>query len=77
MPQLSPEESAKTITDLERMKEFEMEKDQISRIELKKSGMFGIGPYRNYAESRETGEDYCPAPNSLRQTDDAYASVQP
>ena len=31
MPQLSPEESAKTITDLERMKEFEMEKDQISR----------------------------------------------
>jgi len=31
MPQLSPEERAKTITDLERMKEFEMEKDQISR----------------------------------------------
>ena len=43
MPQLSPEESAKTLTDLERMKEFEMEKDQISRIELKKPGMFGTG----------------------------------
>jgi len=36
MPLLSPEESAKTIADLERMKEFEIEKDQISRIELKK-----------------------------------------
>jgi len=43
MPQLSPEESAKTITDLERMKEFEMEKEQISRIEFKKPGMFGTG----------------------------------
>src|SRR6266849_1346556 len=43
MPQLSPEESAKTITDLEQMKEFEMEKDQISRIELKKPGLFGTG----------------------------------
>src|SRR3989442_12939485 len=39
MPQLSPEESAKTITDLERMKEFEIEKDQISKIELKKPGI--------------------------------------
>src|SRR5713101_7333439 len=43
MPKLSPEESAKTITDLERMKEFEMEKDQISRIELKKPGLLGTG----------------------------------
>ncbi len=43
MPQLSPEESAKTITDLERMKEFEMERDQISRIELKKPGLLGTG----------------------------------
>jgi hypothetical protein len=43
MPHLSPEESAKTVTDLERMKEFEMEKDQISRIELRKPGMFGTG----------------------------------
>jgi len=43
MPQLSPKESAKTISDLERMKEFEMEKDQISRVELKKPGLPGMG----------------------------------
>ena len=43
MPKLSPEESAKTITNLEQMKEFEMEKDQISRIELKKPGLLGTG----------------------------------
>jgi hypothetical protein len=43
MPKLSSEESAKTITDLERMKEFEIEKDQISRIELKKPGLLGAG----------------------------------
>ena len=43
MPKLSPEESAKTITDLEQMKEFEMEKDQISRIELKNPGLLGTG----------------------------------
>ncbi len=43
MPKLSPEESAKTITDLYRMKDFEMEKDQISRIELKKPGLLGSG----------------------------------
>jgi len=43
MPQLSREESVKTITDLERMKEFEMEKNQISRIELKKPGLLGTG----------------------------------
>ena len=44
MPKLSSEESAKTITDLEQMKEFEIEKDQISRIELKKPGLPGAGP---------------------------------
>jgi len=43
MPQLSPEESTKTVLDLERMKEFEMEKNQISRIELKKPGLLGTG----------------------------------
>src|SRR5256712_10619825 len=43
MPKLSSEESAKTITDLERMKEFEIEKDRISRIELKKPGLLGTG----------------------------------
>jgi hypothetical protein len=43
MPKLSSEESAKTITDLEQMKEFEIEKDQISQIELKKPGLLGTG----------------------------------
>lgn len=43
MPRLSPEESAKTITDLDRMKDFEMEKDQVNRIELKKPGLRGSG----------------------------------
>ena len=43
MPQLSPEENAKTIADLERMKDFEMEKEQIAGIDLKKPGMFGTG----------------------------------
>ena len=43
MPQLSPEESAKTITDLERMRDFELEKNQIIRIELKKPGLLGTG----------------------------------
>jgi hypothetical protein len=43
MPTLSSEESDKTIADLIRMKDFEMEKNQISRIELKKPGMFGSG----------------------------------
>ncbi len=43
MPQPSPEESAKTITDPDRMKDFEMEKHQISRVELKKPGLLGTG----------------------------------
>src|SRR3989442_3704421 len=43
MPKLSSEESAKTITDLERMREFEIEKNQISRIELKRPGLLGTG----------------------------------
>ncbi len=43
MPQLSPEDSAKTITDLKQMKEFEMKRDEISRIELKKPVLLGTG----------------------------------
>ena len=43
MPRLSPEESAKTITDLDRIKDFEMGKDEVSRIELKRPGLFGSG----------------------------------
>ncbi len=39
MPKLSPEDSAKTIMELERMEDFEMERDQISRIEVKKPGL--------------------------------------
>src|SRR2546426_10216082 len=43
MPKLSSEESTKTIADLERRKEFEIEKDQISRKELKKPALPGTG----------------------------------
>jgi hypothetical protein len=43
MPQLSHEESDKTIANLVRMQDFEMGKDQISRIELKKPGILGSG----------------------------------
>ncbi len=43
MPKLTQEESEKTIKDLDRIKDFEMEKNQISRIELKKPGMLGSG----------------------------------
>ena len=43
MPKLSTEESAKTILDLERIKDFEIEKEQISRIEIKKPGLMGSG----------------------------------
>jgi hypothetical protein len=43
MPTLSPEESAKVIGQLEGIKEFDMSKDQISRIEIKKPGLLGTG----------------------------------
>lgn len=43
MPQLSREESDKTIANLVRIQDFEMKKDQISRIELKKPGILGSG----------------------------------
>lgn len=42
MPNLSPEESAKVIEDLDRMKEFDIGKDQIRLIKLKKPGL-GVG----------------------------------
>ena len=42
MPNLSPEESAKVIEDLDRLKEFDIAKDQIRRIKLKKPGL-GVG----------------------------------
>ncbi len=43
MPQLSPEESTRTINWLDGMKEFDIAKDQIKKIELKKPGAFGSG----------------------------------
>ena len=39
MPKLPPEESEKVITELDRAKEFEMAKDQIASIEIKKPGL--------------------------------------
>ncbi len=45
MPKLSPEENAQTIMDLDRMKDFDFEKDQISRIEIKKPGLLGSGHF--------------------------------
>jgi len=43
MPTLSSEESDRVIGQLEGMKEFDMMKDQISRIEIKKPGLLGTG----------------------------------
>ena len=43
MPTLSPEENAEVIGQLEGMKEFDIAKDQISRIEIKKPGLLGTG----------------------------------
>lgn len=43
MPQLSQEESSRTINWLDGMKEFDMAKDQIQQVELKKPGTFSSG----------------------------------
>ena len=43
MPTISPEESDKVIGQLEGMKEFDIAKDQISRIEIEKPGLLGTG----------------------------------
>ena len=43
MPTVSQEESDKVIGQLEGMKEFDVIKDQISRIEIKKPGLLGAG----------------------------------
>jgi hypothetical protein len=43
MPELSSEENAKIIDELDRVKDFALAKDQIRRIELKKPGPWGIG----------------------------------
>src|SRR5215472_6155893 len=43
MPQLAPEQNTRTINWLDGMKEFDMTKNQIQKIELKKPGTFGTG----------------------------------
>ena len=43
MPTVSQEESDRVIGKLEGMKEFDMMKDRISRIEIKKPGLLGTG----------------------------------
>jgi len=43
MPTVSQEESERVIGKLEGMKEFDMMKDRISRIEIKKPGLLGTG----------------------------------
>jgi hypothetical protein len=43
MPTLSPDENAKLIQELDRVKDFELPKEQIRRIDLKKPGPLGIG----------------------------------
>ncbi len=43
MPKLSQEESDRVIAMLERMKDFDLFKEQISRIELHKVGLLATG----------------------------------
>ncbi len=43
MPTVSQEESDRVIGKLEGMKEFDLMKDRISRIEIKKPGLLGTG----------------------------------
>jgi hypothetical protein len=43
MPVLSPEQNATVIAELERAKQYELAKDQIRTIELKKPGLWGMG----------------------------------
>ena len=43
MPQLPPEESTRVVNWLDGMKEFDMTKDQIQHIEIKKPGPFVSG----------------------------------
>jgi len=43
MPKLSQEESDRVIAQLEQMKDFDLTKDQILGIELRKPGLLGSG----------------------------------
>jgi len=55
MPELSPDEWAKTITDIERMKEFEMEKGPDKPNRTQETGPpRKWEPRHNYSEGRKT-----------------------
>jgi hypothetical protein len=43
MPSLTEDQNAKVIEELDRVKDFELAKDQIKQIELKNAGSFGVG----------------------------------
>ena len=43
MPTLSEEENAKVISELDRVKDFDLARDQIKQIELKNAGAWGVG----------------------------------
>ncbi|HYS01600.1 MAG TPA: hypothetical protein VET82_04545 [Candidatus Eisenbacteria bacterium] len=43
LPKLTPAESAAVVTELDAKKDFDVSKDQVSRIELKGPGLFGSG----------------------------------
>jgi hypothetical protein len=42
-PKLSEDENARVIAELDRVKDFDLAKDQVKQIELKSPGSFGIG----------------------------------
>lgn len=43
IPSLSADQSTRVIAELDEKKEFDLRKDQISRIELKSPGLLGLG----------------------------------
>ncbi len=43
MPKLPPDDSARVIQELDQKKEFDLKKDQISQIEIRKPGMLSTG----------------------------------
>lgn len=43
MPNLPEDENAKVIAELDRVKDFELAKEQIKQIELKNAGSWGVG----------------------------------
>jgi len=76
MPQLSHEESDKTTRTLSRYRSFEMEKDQISRIELKKPGILESGHIVIAPRKGKSEKNHSTAPNGLRQAFDIDPSLQ-